>query len=201
MEAVIQLETEQNAPAERDLEEFGPKMQALNERQRKFVLAYFEHPNYSATALAKEAGYSEGPKGSTQLRVVGHRMMHHTGIIDAINEEAHKRMLASGYIGVAGVVKIALNEQHRDHLKACLALMDRTGHHATSEHKVTVDDRRPQTRRELLDAVRTVAEELGLDKATIGKMVGETIDAEFVEVEPLQLESVDALIAREMENL
>lgn len=167
-----------------DLDEFGPAMQALTSMQRQFVIAYCEHPNYSAGALAAEAGYSGGTPGSAQLRVVGHMLLHNEKVIAAMHEEAGKRMRSAGLIGVSAVVAIAANPEHADHLKAALALMDRTGFHAKSEHKVVVDDKRPQTKQELVDAVRNVARELGLDEAAQRKLIGDgAIDADFKVIE------------------
>ena len=179
-----------------DLSEFGPAMQALTERQRAFVGAYLEYPNAPSSTIAQKAGYSESSLG--YLRYIGHRNMHNEGVINAINEEASKRLRSAGLIAVSAVTAIALNPQHKDHLKAALAIMDRTGHHALSEHKVTVDDRRPQTKKELVAAVIQVAREAGLDDEAIKKLTGgEIVDADFVEVD----ETLDAQIEAEMADL
>lgn len=168
---------------------YGPAMAACSEMQRAFIEAYFEHPNYSGGQLAEIAGFSSGNiNKSSQLRVTGHRLMHNEKVIAAINEETSKRLRGAGYIGVVGIVKVALNESHKDHLKACAMLADRTGFHALSEHKVTVDDKRPQTKKELIDATKTVLAELGMSveeaNAFIKKSTGEdAVDAEFSVVE------------------
>lgn len=178
-----------------DLSMYGPAMQALTDKQRAFVHAYLEYPSAAASALAARAGYSESSEN--YLRWIGHRNMHNEGVIAAINEEASKRLRSAGLIAVSAVTKIALNEQHKDHLKAALAIMDRTGHHALSEHKVTVDDKRPQSKKELVAAVIQVAREAGLDDAAIKKLTGgEIVDADFVEVD-----AVDEEIRKQMEDL
>lgn len=183
-----------------DFSELGPAMQRLTVLQRQFVVAYCEHPNYTPGQLAAEAGYSAGTEGSTQLRVVGFHMMRNEKVLAAINEEAGKRLRGAGLIGVGAVVAIALNPAHKDHLKAALALMDRTGHHATSEHKVTVDDKRPQSKAELVAAVAQVARDAGLTDDAIKKLTGgDIVDAEFQDV-TAQTE-LDAQIAAEMEDL
>src|SRR5208282_3925125 len=178
-----------------DLSEFGPAMQALTTLQRAFVGAYLEYPTASATAIAEHAGYA----GSREtLRGVGHRNMHHETVIAAINEEASKRLRSAGLVAVSAVTEIALNPQHKDHLKAALAIMDRTGHHALSEHKVTVDDKRPQSRKELVEAVIQVAREAGLDDDAVKKLTGcDIVDADFVEMD----DSVDEEIRLQMEDM
>lgn len=185
-----------------DPTEYGPAMQGLTQLQRNFVTAAMEHPTYSQAGLAKEAGYSTGGADPAKyFTVVGHNNMHNPAILAAMDEEADRRMRYGGAIGVAAVVKIALNESHKDHLKASLALMNRTGRHEMTEHKVIVDDKRPETKQELLTATKRVLEELGMSvddaKAFIKKTTGEDIvDAEFSEVV-----DVDAVIAKQMEEL
>lgn len=164
-----------------EIVEYGPAMSELTQLQRNFVNAWCEHSNYTPTQLAAEAGYAPGNYGSQ--KVTAHHLMHNDKVLAAMNEEASKRLRSGGLIGVSAVVAIALNPSHKDHLKAALALMDRTGFHAMSEHKVTVDDKRPQTKQELIDAVKVVAAELGLDTAAIKQLTGEDIvEGEFVEV-------------------
>src|ERR1700687_4993056 len=114
---------------------YGPAMEACTELERAFIEAYFEHPNYTPGQLAEIAGYAKGTNPS-QLRVTGHRVIHKEKVIAAINEETSKRMRGAGFIGVVGIIKVAMNEAHKDHLKACAMLSDRTGFHALSEHKV-----------------------------------------------------------------
>lgn len=188
-----------------DLSEYGPAMQRLNPKQRSFVLAYLEHPLWSQSQIAEHAGYTPNKEQPAQLRVRAHLLMHNEGVIAAINEESSKRMRGAAAIAVSAVVKIAMDQTHKDHLKAALALMDRTGHHALSEHKVTVDDKRPQTKAELIAAVRGVAAELGItDPSVVKQLTGEdVVEAEFTEVESVKPQevSLDADIAKQMEDL
>lgn len=178
----------------------GPYMSALTELQRAFVRAYIEHPNYTGTQLAELAGYASSSKGS--LQVTGSRLLRDPKVIAACNEEAGKRLQTGGLIGISGIIALALNSAHKDHLKACIALADRTGFHALSEHKVTVDDKRPQTKQELLDAVHLMGKQAGLTDSEITKLTGEAIvDAEFTVVaEPALDAETEADIARQMED-
>lgn len=167
-----------------DLSTYGPAMQALTPKQRAFVEAYMEHPTWIPRQLAELAGYSATSRNS--ITVYSHRLMKDERILAAMNEEAGKRLKTGGLIGVAAVVKIALNESHKDHLKAALALMNRTGFHELSEHKITVDDKRPQTKREIIEATKNVLAELGMsaDEASkfLTKAANEPIEVEFEEV-------------------
>src|ERR1700676_29923 len=75
----------------------GPAMQALNPRQRGFVMAKFDlgdHP--SDVECARAAGY-DGTKQS--VIVQAHRLAHSDKILAAIHEEATRR--ASGLLPLA----------------------------------------------------------------------------------------------------
>ena len=165
-----------------EIEEYGEAMSALSPLMRAYVNAWFEFPTWGPSALAKHAGYQGDARS---LSVTGHRVSHDSKVLAAMDEEAAKRMRHGGAIGVGAVVKIALNEGHKDHLKAALALMDRTGRHATTEHHVTVDDKRPQTKAELIAAVRKVAAEAGLTADEAEKLIGSAgnvVEVEFEEI-------------------
>lgn len=179
------------------VDEYGPKMQALSDLKRNFVLAYFEHPQYSASQLAREAGYTDNPDHPNQIRVRGSLTMRSPDVLEAIQEESGRRLRSLAAIGVTTLAEIALNPTHKDRLKAAGMILDRTGFHAMSEHKVTVDDKRPQTKQELIAAVKSVAQEAGLDADAIKKLTGEdVVEAEFTEIDP-----VDQEIQQQMEDL
>lgn len=182
-----------NLPAiPEDLDGYGPAMLALTARQRAFVKASMNHPTANQAKLAEIAGFTGSPQS---LQVTGHRVQHDEKVLAAMNEEAGKRMRTGGLIGVSAVIEIALNKTHKDHLKAALALMDRTGFHALSEHKVTVDDKRPQSKKELIDATKNVLAELGMTPAQAEKFLeGKTddvVEAEFTEVEAEPTETAE----------
>lgn len=165
-------------------ENLGPAMEACTEMERKFVAAYVEHPNYTAAQLAKVAGSAGAtPKA---LQVTGWRIMHGERFLAAVNEEASKRLRLGGLIGVAVMLEIANNPAHKDRLKAAGMLADRTGFHALSEQKITVDDKRPQSKRELIEAIAAIGKEMGLDDTAILKLTGppdpNIVDAEFTPV-------------------
>ena len=195
---VIIMSQELTIPTETEAPEYGPKMSALAPLQRRLVEVYLEHPTWSATAMALEAGYAQSSaavRGSINLR--------DPRVIEAINEEGSRRLRAGGPLAVMGLMKMVVNEAHKDHFRACVAVADRTGFHALSEHKVTVDDKRPQTKRELIDAVKNIAAELKLSPAMIAELTGEkVIEAEFSELsEDCTDADVDADIAAQMEDL
>ena len=178
---------------EMETPEYGPKMLALTPLQRRLVEVYLDHPTWTVTAIAEEAGYA---KSCAAVR--GSVNMRDNRVIAAINEEGDRRFKTGGPLAITALLTMVMNPQHKDHFRACVAVADRTGYHALSEHKVTVDDKRPQSKAELIAAVKNVAAELGMSPKEIEKLTGEKIiDGEFTTIDP----EVDAQIAREMEDL
>ena len=182
---------------ELDAEPYGPKMAALAPLQQKLVLVYLEHPTWGPTALAKAAGYADS---SAQVR--GSINLRDPRVIAAINEEGERHFNGTGAaIALMGTLKLALNEGHKDHRWALEAILNRTGHHALSEHKVIVDDKRPETHAEMLAFVKNAAAELKLSPQALAELTGEKIvDVEFEEVTAEDAE-IDAAIAAQMEDL
>ena len=80
-------------------------------------------------------------------------------------------------------------------IDAHVEAMNRAGIHAQSEHKVTVDDKRPQSKKELIDATKNVLAELGMTPAQAEKFLeGKTddvVEAEFTEVEAEPTETAE----------
>jgi len=187
--------------------EYGPKMLALAPLQRNLVVVYLAHPTWSVTALATEAGYSQSSAATR-----GSINMRDPRVIDAINEEGQRVFNGTGpAVALMGFMKLALNEGHKDHFRALEAIANRTGHHATTEHKLVVDDKRPQTKAELIAFIKAEAADLQLSPAMIAELTGEKIvDAEFTDVSEVRerieangwdQDVVDAAIAAEMEDL
>jgi phage terminase small subunit len=157
-------------------------MAALDEQQRKFVLAFINggrqwrgeggsqglpgfRPN--AKEAAKAAGYGTPDSSDEYLRVQGHRVLHSQKVQDAILEFSRKDvMVAAAVIATPVVISIALDEEapKKERLRACEMLFNRGGMPAMTEHKVTVehvDDSR------LLEFVDKLAGELGVDRSRL----------------------------------
>lgn len=162
-------------------------MSALNAMQRRFVLAYIAlgQNGFSDNGLAaKEAGYSAA--SAVSLRVTGHRLAHDTRVQAAIMEETHKRVcLAAAVVATPVLIEIALNKDlgPLPRIRAALALCDRGGMPAQTEHKVTVQHSVNTEKMELLAS--RLAAELGIDPARligVNRSAGLMIEADAVEV-------------------
>jgi hypothetical protein len=163
-----------------DEDHMGPAMKRLNDRQRRFVCAMSVYGG-DVTRAYVFAGYDIKTPGA--LKACASRLHNNAQIIDALQEEARRRLDYSHLVTVSGLVELALpsNTDKSSRLKALLALADRTGMHAKSEQLVVHEDRR--TTKELLDAIAQIAVRNGLDPAQLlGHKRPDVIDAEYEEV-------------------
>ncbi len=113
----------------------GPKMAALDERQRKFAWA-MAYGEWNAAAAAREAGYSD-VKDACKVR--GYDLLHNPRILDAIEEATRSVMRALGPLAVGAATKILKDTSHPAHARMVETILDRSGHSARTEHKVTVE--------------------------------------------------------------
>lgn len=141
-------------------------MAGLSDRQRRFVHALLDQrgkPNYALAA--RTAGYSDIKEAA---KVRGFELVRHPAVIAALHEESRRRFTILGWRGVLGIAEIAADKKHRHHFKALLALVDRFGYAAVTEHKVTVE-RKDMTPAAVAERIRQVAALLGVDA---GRLLG-----------------------------
>lgn len=100
-------------------------MQALSERERKFVWFYVtnEGPPNAAQA-ARDAGYSDVSEGA---KVRAHALMHRERVILALEEVGRKAF--RGLLGpaVRAASRLIENDKHTDHSKAVFTTLARLG--------------------------------------------------------------------------
>ena len=160
------------------IDELGPAMLALTDKQRRFVLAYVEFPQATGTALAQMAGYKQ-KEGSRIWAKTASKMLRDPGIIAAIHEVLSKTYRGRGAaIAQDVMLSIAKDSKHPKQLAAALALADRGGFAAAFEQKVTVEHR-DQTSEAILDRIQGLAKRLGpLEVARLlGHPMKEIVDA------------------------
>lgn len=159
-------------------EDYGPAMKALIPQHRAFVLAYCTN-GADATQAAREAGYVDNKNGS--IRVTAHRTLHRKDVLAAIREMVIGMTQADLPIYRANILKIAQNDQHKDVLKANLALADRGGMPAVTERNVNITV--TMTTDEKVAKLRALAEQAGLDPSQVLGVV-DLAPEEFTEVKP-----------------
>lgn len=162
-----------------DRGKLGPCMQALTDRQRKFVYAMLDTGQVNHTACARVAGY-QGDEDT--MKVTAHRLAHDEKIQAAIQEEARKMMGAAQLVATAHLVLIATNPAHKDQLSAIKELMNRSGLAAATEHKITVTH--AVDRVGVLREIEALAKDSGMDPRKLLSSYGVVVDADFTEIAP-----------------
>lgn len=159
--------------------EYGPAMRALNDMQRRFVMAMVECPGISQAEAARAAGYSDVKEGA---KVRGHYCAHNPKVQDAIREEAGKRLHSASLIAANVVVAMLTDDDvpAKEKLKAAGMLLDRTGFAAVQKIDVT---RKDESAPAVLDQIKRLAERLSLPvQQLLNKPAAPVVDAEFSEV-------------------
>jgi|CXWL01.1.fsa_nt_gi hypothetical protein len=161
--------------------DLGPAMTALTEKQRRFVYALLHMGTANHTEAARAAGYECSTDNS--MRVMAHTVAHNHRVQAAMLEESQRRMTAASTMAVSELVRIAhMSPDDKTKLKAIEMILNRTGLHAKSEHKVVVDDQRDDAA--VAKRIALLAAELGLDpKKLLGSVGAPAVDATFEEVE------------------
>lgn len=157
-------------PADEDL---GPAMRKLNERQKRYVIAYLMNPTSNGhTQAALLAGYGNGRYESAKQQ--GWIMAHHPKVLAALREEAERRLKSGVIIAASKLMEIVENDQHKDQFKAIERVLNQTGLIVETQHRVVVehDDN-------MLSAVERVKKQalaLGLDPNDLLRKIGITLD-------------------------
>jgi hypothetical protein len=139
--------------------EFGPKMRALTDKQRAFVMVLVEDPLLSRAEAARIAGYSDS---SEAAKVSASRLMHDTKIIEALHEQAGKRLWSISLKAAHRVDQMLDSEDEKVVLKAAVSVLDRVGFGAQQNINInqTTTDR---TGVGMLERIRALAAANGID--------------------------------------
>lgn len=141
---------------------YGPAMSALNPFQQRFVEIYVDDPIGGKKACIYAAGYKGTEMGAYAM---GHRLMRNKLILDALIEASKAKMKSLVPNAMKAIEKVIDDPKHRDHTKASLAVLDRTGLHVVQEHKSVVEHTISEP--VLLARVKAMAESLGIDASKL----------------------------------
>lgn len=123
------------------IHELGEKMRALpNDRMRRFVIALLELGGIDNTRAARLAGYLGNERG---LRVQAHALAHDSRILEAIDEEARRRLHSGTIMAVSVLLQIAagkISAKVSERLKAVDMMLNRVGISEKTEHTVKVEN-------------------------------------------------------------
>lgn len=159
----------------------GPAMRRLNERQRRFVCALSVYGGDQAEAY-RWAGYTCANENTANASAS--RLAANPDVIEAIKEEAWRRIDQASMLAVSTLVEIASPRsaaKNSDRLKAAEMILSRTGFHEKTEHKIVIKDER--TTKELIDFIKSRAGAHGLDANQLLGLPAPGADAQIVDAE------------------
>jgi len=111
-----------------DWSEFGPKVQSLRDRERKFVWAYLINSMTQVGAngaqSARDAGYSDSSEGA---KVRAHHLLHRMDVQEAIQELAARELRGLALPAIAALASILRKADHPDRQKVALSVLSRLG--------------------------------------------------------------------------
>jgi len=147
----------------------GPAFSALTEMQQKFVIASLMLGGSNEAEAARCAGYEV-----TSAKQAAHALMRKPHVIAAMREEAEMRMNGGALLASSALLAIVKNPLHKEHFKACIELLNRSGLQFIQKHEVIHTDN------------RTAAELVAYIKQVAPKLLGvpqDVVDAEYSEVD------------------
>jgi phage terminase small subunit len=160
--------------------EWGPCMKALNERQRRFVLALYQVPpgHGAQVRAAKMAGYGTPTSSPETWAALASRLIHDERVQAALREHDQKVLRAAAPRALRALHGLVEDTEHRDHARGIAMVLDRT-HPVETVHHVKTERRHVLVAPEkVLARIREIASAVGLDADAMPP----PIDAEFTEV-------------------
>lgn len=107
---------------------FGPKMQALRERERRFVWAYLMNSltdgRENGAQAARDAGYSDASEGA---KVRAHGLLHRDEVLDALQEVAARELRGLAVPAVMALSRLLHKSDHFEHRKSIEMVLNRVG--------------------------------------------------------------------------
>lgn len=155
-------------------DDLSPAMAKLTEQQRRFVIAVLQQTVLNASQAAEAAGY-----GLPGIRVRAFELMHNPKVMAALKDEMSKRIALGAIVGIYGLQAIASDPDHKDHLKACVALADRGGYSPIVQQEIKVEHT-DRTGAALMDRIKELAAKHGLDA---GQLLGGNVSREPLLIE------------------
>jgi hypothetical protein len=154
---------------------WGPAMKALpSDRHRAFVLALYQvKPGHGAQVrAAKLAGFGTATSSAKSWSVIASRLAGDERIQAALAEEDQKRIRATAPRAIRALSALVENPNSRDHARGIAMVLDRV-HPAETQHRVTVEDKRPSpaATAETIVRILELARAAGIDVAKLPPMI------------------------------
>lgn len=105
--------------------ELGPKMRALPERERKFVLHYLlNEGKLNGAQAARDAGYSDAAEG---CKVRAHALLHRERVIEALEEAGRRAFRGLLIPAIKATAALIDKPDHPDHARTLQSTLSRLG--------------------------------------------------------------------------
>ena len=154
-------------------DELGPHMRRLNERQKKYVIAYLMNPSSTGhTQAAIDAGYGNGKYEHAKQQAW--LLSHNPKVLAALKEEADRRMKFGIIIAASRLIEIVEDKSHKDNFKAVVETLNRGGLIVETQHRVITEN--DDSLLSVVERVKKQALALGLDPVQLLATIGMTLD-------------------------
>lgn len=154
-------------------DELGPAMRRLNDRQKRYVIAYLMNPTQNGhTQAAIIAGYGNGKYESAKQQ--GWLLSHNAKVMSALKEEADRRIRFGTIIAASRLLEIVEDKAHKDNYKAVVETLNRGGLIVETQHRVVVEH--DDNMLSVIERVKRQAHALGLDPSMLLQKIGITLD-------------------------
>jgi hypothetical protein len=165
--------------------QFGPRMMALTERQRKFVQALFHEScpphGYGQIEFAvREAGYGTGNSNSNTLSAIGGRLITQERIKLGIAEYSQAVVRSISPEAIKAVRELIKDKKHPAHARALQMILDRVDP-VVETARLTVEHYSPPTPAVTAATLAKIAE---LSRMAGVPQLPAPVDAEFRELPP-----------------
>lgn len=122
----------------------GPKMLAITEKQRAFVVALFtvRQGHGAAVRAARASGWGNAGSSPQSMATIASRLMHDDRIIEATREYGEQFLKGAAPAALRALHKLIATPSHKGHERAVAAVVDRlypleTVHNVNVAHDVT----------------------------------------------------------------
>ena len=154
----------------------GPKMLAIPEKQREFIIALFTRvrPGHGAASkAARLVGFGTATSSPQSIASISSRLMNNEVVLDAMREFGERFIRSTAPAAIRAMHKLILTPSHKDHARAVSMVLERV-HGVETTHHVKVDhDASPSlvATAAVLARIHALALSAGIDPARMPPLI------------------------------
>ena len=154
----------------------GPKMLALPEKQREFIIALFTRvrPGHGAASqAARLVGFGTATSSPQSIASISSRLMNNEAVLDAMREFGERFIRSTAPAAIRAMHKLILTQSHKDHGRAVGMLLDRVHPAETTHHVMVKHDATPSlvATAAVLARIHALALSAGIDPARMPPLI------------------------------